>query len=110
MTAWRLARFPTALPCRAGVPGAPLHLGETAEIGAHRAPGLPLENGDAALGLGDLAPQGSDLLLSRLGARARHLTDLEPGNLHCLQHVAVPLELNPVPGDVAVAVRDHMAP
>src|SRR6476646_991584 len=84
-----------------GVPIAPAYIGETAEVGAERTPGLPLIGRDAFFGFSDLARQLIDRLLrvADLVVAARKTRDLK-----LLQRRAVLLELCPVPGDLAVAV------
>ena len=63
---------------------------------------------DASLGFRDLSLQVGYRLALRLPGRAGHFANPEPGNFHGLQSVAVLLQLNPVPGDVAIAVSDHV--
>jgi hypothetical protein len=61
---------------------------------------------NAPLGFRDLSLQGGDGFLR---FRTGHLANREPGGFERLHRVTVLLELNPVPGDVAIAVRDHVA-
>src|SRR5258708_8460098 len=90
------------------VPAAPGHGGEALEVGSDRRLGLPLMGGDASLGFGDPLLQFGDRAL-RLAARAADFAGPEPGNFQRPHGVAVLLQLDPVPGDVAVAVGDHVA-
>src|SRR5258708_5815040 len=90
------------------VPAAPAHAGEALQVGSDRPLGLPLMGGDASLGFGDPLLQFGDRAL-RLAARAADFAGPEPGNFQRPHGVAVLLELDPVPGDVAVAVGDHVA-
>ncbi|MFL5239481.1 MAG: hypothetical protein ACJ8EL_18175 [Rhizomicrobium sp.] len=64
---------------------------------------------DASLRFRYLSLQLGYLLL-RLAGRAGHFANPEPSNFHCFKSVAVLLELNPVPSDVAIAVSDHVVP
>jgi hypothetical protein len=63
---------------------------------------------DATLGFRYLSLQGGYRLSLRLAGRAGHFANPEPRNFHRPQGVAVLLELNPVPSDVAIAVSDHV--
>jgi len=85
-----------------GVPAVPAHFGETLKVGCERPLGPPFVRGDAALGFRYLSLQVGGLALLR-GAAA----DPELGDLQSLQGLAILLQLNPVPGDIAVAVSDH---
>ena len=84
-----------------GVPVAPAHIGEAAEISAERTAGLLLIGRDAFAGVRDLSRELVDFLL-RLDDPV--LTDCEAGDLELLQRSAVLLELRAVPGNPAVAV------
>ena len=61
---------------------------------------------DAPLGFRDLSLQGGDGFLR---FRTGHLANRKPGGFEGLHRITVLLELNPVPSDVAIAVRDHVA-
>ena len=63
---------------------------------------------DASLGFRDFPLQAGYGFL-RLAGRAGHLAHRKPDCFEGLHRVAVLLELNPVPGDVAIAVRNHVA-
>jgi hypothetical protein len=58
-------------------------------------------------GFRDLALELGQGLLLRMAGRAGHLANPEAGDFQCLDGLAVLLELNPVPGDVAIALSDH---
>jgi hypothetical protein len=62
---------------------------------------------DASLGFRYLSLQPGYRLSLRLAGRTGDFANPEPGNFHRFQGVAVLLELNPVPSDVAIAVSDH---
>jgi hypothetical protein len=96
------------LPSAGAVPAAPAYAGEASKVGGDRPPGLPLMGGDASLGLRYFSLQQRDGFL-RLADRTSHLADRKPGTFQRLDRVTVLPELNPVPGDVAVAVGDHAA-
>jgi hypothetical protein len=64
---------------------------------------------DASLGLRYLSLQPGYRLSLRLAGRTGDFANPEPGNFHRLQGVAVLLELNPMPSDVAIAVSYHGA-
>jgi len=64
--------------------------------------------GDASLGFRDLSLQAGDGFLRPAG-RTGGLAHRKSGGFQRLQGVTVLPELNPVPGDVAVAVSDHGA-
>src|SRR5579871_3792684 len=84
-----------------GVPVAPAHIGEAAEVRAERSPRLLLMGGDALFGLHDLARQLVDGLLRF----AEFILAVgEAAHLKRLQRGAVLLELHPMPGDLAIAV------
>src|ERR1700683_2232056 len=95
-------------PPAGAVPAAPAHTGEASKVGGDRPPGLPLMGGDASFGLRYFPFQQRDGLL-RLANRTGHFADRKPGTFQRLDGVTVLPELNPVPGDVAVAVGDHAA-
>src|SRR5689334_8191419 len=90
----------SALVCM-GVPVAPAHIGEAAEIGPERTSHLLLIGRDALFGLSDLARQLVDGLL-RFAELV--LAAGETGHLKGPQRGTVLLELHPVPGDLAVGV------
>ena len=73
-----------------------------------RPPGSLLMSSDASLGFGDLSLQGGYGFFC-LAGRSGHLANREPNCFQGLQFVAVLLELNPVPGNVAIAVSNHVA-
>jgi hypothetical protein len=86
----------------AGVPTAPAHAGQALQVRCDRPLGSPLMGGDASLGFRDLSLQvGNDF--SFVG-RTGDLANRKPRSFQGLQSVAVLLELNPVPSDVAIAV------
>ena len=91
------------------VPAAPTHRGEALKVGRDRPLGSPLMGSDASLGFRNLPLQGGYGFLG-LAARAGHLADRKPNRFQGLHRLTVLLELNPVPGDVAIAVSDHDAP
>ena len=66
--------------------------------------------GDAALGFRDLPLQADNRFLLRLAGRSGEPANPEPGDFQSLEGVTVLPELNPVPGDVAIAVSDHVTP
>ncbi len=99
---------PSAAANATRVPTAPTHAGEALKVGRDRPPGLPLMGGDASLGFRDLPLQAGYGFL-RLAGRAGHLAHRKPDCFQGLHRVTVLLELNPVPGDVAIAVRNHVA-
>jgi hypothetical protein len=63
---------------------------------------------DASLGLRDLSLQVGDGFF-RLAGRTGGLANGEPGSLQGLDGVTVLLELNPVPRNVAIVLRNHAA-
>ena len=63
---------------------------------------------DAALGFCDLSLQDGYGFLGLAGRRG-HLANREPNCFQGLHGITVLLELNPVPGDVAIAVSNHVA-
>jgi hypothetical protein len=90
----------------ASVPTAPArHAGETLKVRRNGPPGLPLMLGDASQGLRNLSLQvGNGVLCS---AAPGDFANRKPGSFQGLQGIAVLLELNPMPGDFAVAVTTH---
>ena len=90
------------------VPAAPTHAGEALKVGRDRPLGSPLMGSDASLGFRDLPLQGGYGLLC-LAGRPGHLAHRKPNCFQGLNRVAVLLELNPVPSDVAIAVSNHVA-
>jgi hypothetical protein len=62
---------------------------------------------DAPLGFGYFSLQPGDRLVFRLAARIGGLANPEPANFHRPQGLTVLPQLNPVPGDIAIAVSDH---
>jgi hypothetical protein len=88
------------------VPTAPAHAGEALKIRRHGPPGSPFMGRDASLGFRDLSLQGG---YGFLCFRTGHLANREPSCFERLHCITVLLELNPVPSDVAIAVRDHVA-
>jgi hypothetical protein len=63
---------------------------------------------DASLGFRNLSLQiGYGFF--RLAGRTGDLANRKPSSFQGLQGVAVLLELNPVPSNVAIAVRNHVA-
>jgi hypothetical protein len=63
---------------------------------------------DASLRFSDLSLQVGYGFL-RLTARTGDVANPEPSSFQGLHGVTVLLELNPVPSDVAIAVRNHVA-
>jgi hypothetical protein len=63
---------------------------------------------DASLGFRDLSLQAGDGFL-RLAARTSDLANRKPSGFQRLHGITVLLELNPMPGDVAIAVSNHVA-
>ena len=70
---------------------------------------MPLVACNASLGFSDLSIEISQGLLLRMAGRSRHLANLEAGDFQCLHGLTVLFELNPVPGDGAIAVSYHDA-
>src|ERR1700676_985503 len=97
---------PSASAHAVGVPTAPAHAGETSQVCGDRPPGLPLVGSDASLGFRDLSLQVGDGFF-RLAGRTGDLANGKPRGFQGLHGVTVLLELNPVPGDVALVVRNH---
>ena len=64
--------------------------------------------GDGSLGFGDLSLQVGDGFF-RLAGRTGDLANGKPRSFQGLHGVTVLLELNPVPGDVAIVVGNHEA-
>ena len=91
------------------VPTAPTYAGETLKVGRDRPLGSPLMCRNASFGFRDLPLQVGYGFLGLAALRAGHLADRKPDGFQALQRVPVPLELNPVPGDVAIAVSNHVA-
>jgi hypothetical protein len=87
------------------VPGAPAHAGETPKISRDRPPRLSLVSGDALLRFGDLSLQLGERVLG--STASSDVAAGEAGRFEGFQSVTVLLELNPVPGDFAVAVAAH---
>src|SRR6202048_794087 len=91
-----------------GVPTAPAHASETLKVRCERSLGSPLMGSDASLGFHDLSLQlGYGSL--RLTARTGDIAHPKPSDFQGLHGVTVLLQLNPVPGDVAMAVSNHLA-
>ena len=93
----------------AGIPTAPAYAGQTLKIGCDRPPGLALI----------CRMYRSDSLIFRFSSAMAFwvppallgtgdFANREPGGLQRLQGVPVPPELDPVPGDVAIAVSTHV--
>jgi hypothetical protein len=79
------------------------------KIGCHRPLGSALICRNASFGFRDLSPQLGDGFLGLAGSfRTGDLANGKPGGLERLQGVPVSLELNPVPGDIAIAVSNHV--
>src|SRR3954471_1825134 len=92
-----------------GVPIAPAAVAEASQVGGERTARALVVIGDGALGLHDLALEFPDRLLGlAVPFRRCNLAHGEARGLERLQLSAVLLQLNPVPGDVAVAVRNHV--
>ena len=92
----------------AGVPNAPAaHIGEASEVGGDRALGSPLIGSDISFGFRDLAFQDGNILVRQF-VGPRDMAHPEVSDLQGLYGVTVLPELNPVPGDVAIAVSDHV--
>jgi hypothetical protein len=89
------------------IPARPAYLREASQVRRERSLGLPLVRGDALDGLGDLALEIGERLLLRVARGSGHFANPEAGDFQYLQGIAVLLKLNPVPGDVAIAVSDH---
>src|SRR6185437_11744544 len=93
----------------AGIPTAPAYAGETLKIGCDRPPGLALVCRNASLGYRDFSLQLGDGFLRSAGSLGTgDFANGKPGGLQGLQGVPVPPELVPVPGDVAIAVSNHV--
>jgi hypothetical protein len=105
-----VARFcgPSAPADAPRVPTAPAHAGEALKVRRDRPLGSPLMGSDAALGFRDLSLQGGYGFLCLAGGPG-HLAHRKPNCFQGLHCVTVLLELNPVPSDVAIAVRNHVA-
>src|SRR6201999_4073338 len=95
----------SAVGAAMGAPIAPAHAGETSKVGRDWPLGFSLMCGDASLRFGDLSPQIGHVL--RRLAAAGHPSGREAGRFEGFQGLTVLLELNPMPGDPAVAVRTH---
>jgi hypothetical protein len=83
-------------------------LREASEISREGPLGSSFVRGDATLRLSDLALEIGQGLLLRVACCSRHIANPEAGDFQSLQSLAVLLELNPVPGDVAIAFSDHV--
>ena len=90
----------------AGVPTAPAHARETSQVGCNRPPGLPLMGSNASLGFRDLSLQAGYGFLG-LADRTGDLANGKASSFQGLHGITVLLELNPVPRDVAVVIRNH---
>jgi hypothetical protein len=97
---------PSAPASAARVPTAPAHAGKALKVSRDGPPGSPLMGSDAPFGFRDLSLQGG---YGFLRFRTGHLANREPSCFERLHRITVLLELNPVPSDVAIAVRDHVA-
>jgi hypothetical protein len=77
------------------------------QVGCERALGAPFMGRDASFGFGYFSLQPGDRLMLRLAARIGDLANPESGDFHRPEGFTVLPELNPVPGDIAIAVSDH---
>src|SRR5882757_7085688 len=93
-----------------GVPAIPAYTRKTAQVGCERPFGPPLVVGDAPLGFRNLSLQAGNGSLLRLAGGTGEPANSELGDFQSFQYATVLLELNPVPGDVAIAVSDHVTP
>jgi hypothetical protein len=93
----------------AGIPAVPADARQTLQVGRDRPLGSALIRRNASFGFRYLSPQLGDGFLGLAGSfGAGDLANRKPGGLQGLQGVAVPLELNPVPGNAAIAVGNHV--
>ena len=76
------------------------------QVGCERALGAPFMDRDASLGFGDFSLQPGDRLVF-MAVRIGDLANPESGDFHRAEGFTVLPELNPVPGDIAIAVSDH---
>src|ERR1700722_11540537 len=91
-----------------GVPAAPAHARETSQVRSDGPLGSPLMGSNASLGFCDLPLQVGDVF-SGLAGRPGELAHRKPRRFQRLHGVAVLFELNPMPSDVAIAVRNHVS-
>jgi hypothetical protein len=79
------------------------------KISCDRPLGSALIGRNASLGFRDLSLQLGNGLLGLAGPfRTGDLANRKSGGLQGFQSVPVPPELNPVPGNVAIAVSNHV--
>jgi hypothetical protein len=92
-----------------GIPATPAHACKRSQVGRERTPGPPLMFRDASFGLRYLPFQLGYLPLRRADCFRVHVPDREPGRFQGFRGFTILPELDPMPGDLAVAVSNHLA-
>jgi hypothetical protein len=90
-----------------GIPAAPAHASQTPQIRGDRPLGSPFIGKDTAFGFRDLSLQNGYVFFGFTG-RTGGLAYRKPGSFQGLHGITVLFELNPMPGDIAIAVSRHV--